>query len=191
MAGCSITQASTPTTKPAPETVQNPDAGHKRLNEVRELTRGALAEMRTLLFELRPAALADAELGDLLHHLANSITGRARIAVSTIIEGQCSLPVETKIGLYRIAQEALNNVAKHSGASSAAVKLSCQPGRVELSVKDNGQGFDLSCVQAESLGLGIMRERARAIGVALDIKSKINESTEVIALWQALRKEVK
>ena len=61
---------------------RNPDEGRKRLEEIRQLTRGALAEMRTLLLELSPAALVDADLGDLLRQLAESITGRARIPVS-------------------------------------------------------------------------------------------------------------
>ena len=160
------------------------EKGRKRLEEVRELTRGALAEMRTLLFELRPAALADADLGELLSQLAASITGRARVSVKTEIEGQCALSAETKVGLYRIAQEALNNIAKHSGAKSATVYLRCQPGRVELGIRDNGRGFDPSRVPAKSLGLGIMRERARAIGVLLDIKSKKDEGTEVTAVWE-------
>jgi PAS domain S-box-containing protein len=168
---------------------KDPDAGRKRLEEVRELTRGALAEMRTLLFELRPAALADTDLGDLLRQLAESVTGRARVSVSIQIEGQCSLLAETKIGLYRIAQEALNNIAKHSAASSATVILRCQPGKAELCIRDNGKGFDLSNVPTESLGLGIMRERAKAIGASLDLKSKINEGTEVTAVWQDLREE--
>jgi len=168
---------------------KDPDAGRKRLEEVRELTRGALAEMRTLLFELRPAALAEADLGDLLRQLAASITGRARVSVSIKIEGQCSLSAETKIGLYRIAQEALNNVAKHSSASSATVILRCQAGRVELCIRDNGKGFDLSDVPAERFGLDIMRERAKAIGASLDLRSTISEGTEVTVVWQDLQKE--
>jgi PAS domain S-box-containing protein len=168
---------------------KDPDAGRKSLEDIRELTRGALAEMRTLLLELRPAALEDAELSDLLRQLADSIAGRARVSVSAHVEGQCSLSPETKIGLYRIAQEALNNIAKHSGASSATVILHCESDRVELCIRDNGKGFDLSNVPLESLGLGIMHERAKNIGASLDIRSTINKGTEVTAIWQDLRKE--
>jgi len=102
---------------------RHPDEGRRRLEELRELTRGALAEMRTLLLELRPSALIEAELGDLLRQLAESITGRARVPVSVEVEGECALPPEVKVALYRIAQEALNNVAKHAAASQAAVSL--------------------------------------------------------------------
>lgn len=168
---------------------KDPNEGRKRLGEIRQLTRGALAEMRTLLFELRPAALADAELGDLLRQLAESITGRSRILVSAKVEGQCHLAVDTKIAFYRIAQEALNNISKHSGADSAEVLLLCHQGTAELIIKDNGRGFDLSDASGKSLGLGIMRERAKAVGAFLNITSTINEGTEVKAFWQDLRKE--
>jgi signal transduction histidine kinase len=79
--------------------------------------------MRTLLLELRPTALVDAELGALLRQLADSITGRARIPVSVEVIGHCEQAPELKVALYRIAQEALNNVAKHSGATQATVSL--------------------------------------------------------------------
>jgi PAS domain S-box-containing protein len=162
---------------------KNPEQARVRLEEIRQLTRGALAEMRTLLFELRPAALADAELGDLLKQLAESVTGRARLPVSTVIEGQCTLPPDTKIALYRIAQEALNNIAKHSGAESAQVELRRSSEKVELRVRDNGTGFDVLKASNRSLGLGIMRERARAIGATIEINSEPGRGTEVIAVW--------
>jgi len=106
---------------------RDPEEGRRRLDELRELTRGALAEMRTLLLELRPSALVDAALNDLLRQLAESITGRARVPVAVELEGKCTLSPEVKIALYRIAQEALNNVAKHAGASQATVHLRCTP----------------------------------------------------------------
>ena len=111
------------------------------------------------------------------------------MSVSFQIEGQCHLPAETKIGLYRIAQEALNNVAKHSNANNASVILRCQTGKVELCIKDDGKGFDLPGISTESLGLGIMRERARTIGATLDLSTKINEGTEVMVMWRDLQKE--
>jgi len=163
---------------------RDPDEGQRRLSELRELTRGALAEMRTLLLELRPATLTEMELKDLLHQLAEAITGRARVSVTVEIEGQRPLPVEVKVALYRIAQEALNNVAKHAAASQAVVNLQCQPGQVTLRVSDDGRGFDTQNVPSESLGLSIMRERAEAIGAALKIDSQIGHGTEVVAIWK-------
>jgi signal transduction histidine kinase len=162
---------------------RNPEEGRKRLEEIRQLTRGALAEMRTLLLELRPTSLKDAELGDLLRQLAESINGRARIPVKVEVEGHSDMSVEVKIGLYRIAQEALNNVAKHSGASQAKVSLACSSQTVTMVISDNGRGFDMEEVGAQSLGLGIMKERAREIKAQLSIESRIAEGTIITVIW--------
>ncbi len=171
---------------------RDPDEGWRRLEELRQLTRGALAEMRTLLLELRPATLTEMGLADLLRQLAESITGRARVPVTVEIEGECDLPSEVKVALYRIAHEALNNVAKHAGASQAMVSLRCSPPsqrdeagmRVELCIRDDGRGFDMENVPPESLGLGIMRERAEAIGAMLKIDSQVGHGTEVVVVWK-------
>ena len=161
---------------------RDPAEGQRRLAEMRELTRGALAEMRTLLLELRPAALMEADMGDLLRQLAESITGRARIPVSVTIEGSCQTSPEIKVALYRIAQEALNNAAKHSDADQVAVTLRCGSNVVELIVRDDGRGFDVQSVPPEHLGVGIMRERAEAIGAQLRVESQIGQGTEIVAV---------
>jgi signal transduction histidine kinase len=148
------------------------------------LSRGALAEMRTLLLELRPSALTDAEMSELLRQLAESITGRARVPVHVSIEGDVELPVDVKVGLYRIAQESLNNVAKHAGASQATVRMRCGDD-VELEVVDDGFGFDVDAVPPDSLGLGIMRERAKDIGAELSVESEVGEGTTVRIRWTA------
>ena len=163
--------------------VRNPDEGRRRLEELRQLTRGALAEMRTLLLELRPAALVDTEMGDLLRQLAESITGRARIPVSLQVEGQCDLPPQVKVVLYRIAQEALNNVAKHAAADQTLIRLDCGEQDVMLSITDNGRGFERSNTPLESLGLGIMRERAESVGAKLDIESEPGQGTQLTVTW--------
>jgi signal transduction histidine kinase/ligand-binding sensor domain-containing protein len=164
---------------------RDPEEGQRRLAEVRELTRGALAEMRTLLLELRPAALIEAELGDLLRQLGEAIAGRARVPVDVQIEGDCSnMSPEVKVAFYRIAQEALNNVAKHSGATLATVRLRCELTQVELHVTDDGRGFDVSVIPPDHLGVGIMRERAEVIGAELAIRSEAGKGTEVVAVWR-------
>ncbi len=170
---------------------RNQEEGRRRLEEIRQLTRGALAEMRTLLFELRPASLAESDLGPLLHQLAESVTGRARIPVEVTVEGVCGVPPDVKIAIYRIAQEALNNIGKHSGASVAKVNLTCDQYGVELSITDNGKGFDPVEKSTSSLGLGIMNERARGIGALIDIKSQIGKGSEVNVQWSNRLKETK
>jgi PAS domain S-box-containing protein len=159
------------------------DEGRKRLEEVRQLTRGALAEMRTLLLELRPDSLAEADIEYLLKQLGESITGRSRMPVTVTVTGRCNVPVDIKIALYRIAQEALNNVVKHAGAKTASVSLLCRAARVTLQVSDDGQGFNSRAVPPNSLGLNIMRERAREIGASLAIRSKAGGGTTVRASW--------
>ncbi len=167
---------------------RDPDEGRERSQELRELTRGALAEMRTLLLELRPSALQEAQLDDLLRQLAESITGRARVPVAVDVADncpldQCLLPPKVKIAFYRIAQEALNNVAKHAGTCQAELSLRCQPGQVELCICDDGCGFDLTAVPPDHLGLSIMRERAANVGAALTIDSQTGRGTEVVVRW--------
>jgi len=172
----------------------DPAEGRQLLQELRQLSRGALAEMRTLLLELRPAALMEASLGDLLRQLAEAFTGRTSMPVRLQVEGHCALPPDVHVALYRIAQEALNNVAKHAHATEVHIDLrwSCTPpnpeGRQEheaqLRIGDNGCGFDLRSAPADRLGLGIIRERAQAVGAALDIRSEVGKGTEITVIWK-------
>jgi signal transduction histidine kinase len=162
----------------------DPAEGRQRLKELNELTRGALAEMRTLLLELRPAALEEAVVSDLLRQLADSFTGRARVPVTLQVESECALPPRVKVVLYRIAQEALNNVAKHANASQVIVRLRCGSQGIKLQISDDGRGFDASRVAPEHLGLGIMRERAASIDARLKIESQVGCGTEVEVMWQ-------
>ncbi len=161
----------------------NPAEGKRRLEEVRRLTRGALAEMRTLLVELRPNALTEIPLPTLLRQLTEAMVSRApQIAIHFTAQGDCSLPADVQVGFYRIAQEALNNVVKHARASQAVVSLRlCEP--VRLIVADNGAGFDPGAVSADHLGLRIMRERAEAIGARLSVYSEPGEGTQISVLW--------
>jgi signal transduction histidine kinase len=162
---------------------RKPEEGLRRLEELRQLSRGALAEMRIMLLELRPAALDEAELEYLLRQLAESITGRSRVPVTVKVDGQCPLPIEVKIALYRIAQESLNNMAKHARAKQVIVNLHCEPERVILRVTDDGKGFDRASIRPDSLGLGIMRERAASIGALLSIESEVGQGTSIEAIW--------
>ena len=157
--------------------------GGRRLEELRQLTRGALAEMRTLLLELRPATLVESELGELLKQLSEAFAGRTRIPAKLNINGHCQLPPNVKIAIFRIAQEALNNTSKHSGASEVTISLDCDENWVKLIVKDNGVGFEQNQLTPDHLGLSIMRERAEAIGAKFNIQSQSGEGTQVIVEW--------
>ncbi len=157
----------------------NPEEARRRLEELRQLARGALAEMRTLLLELRPSALTDTALPDLLRQLTEAVVGRARIPVELAIDGECCVDPEIQVAVYRIAQEALNNVVKYSRATQVNVSLRLRSDSLLLSVLDNGVGFDPGRVPANHLGLRIMRERAEAIGARLSIYSEPGEGTQV------------
>jgi nitrate/nitrite-specific signal transduction histidine kinase/PAS domain-containing protein len=173
--------------------------GRQLLGELRQLSRGALAEMRTLLLELRPTALVEASLSDLLRQLAEAVTGREGIPVAVTIEGRCDLPPDVHVSLYRIAQEALNNVAKHAQASQVNICLRCATSsesysegeeacgeRIELCIRDDGRGFDPQNVPPDRLGLGIIRERAQDIGAELRIESTLGAGTQVIVAWNSV-----
>jgi PAS domain S-box-containing protein len=162
---------------------RNPAEARRRIDELRELTRGALAEMRTLLLELRPAKLMEIDLADLLRQLAESVTGRTRIPIMVQVEGNEAISDEVKVALYRIAQEALNNVAKHSQAKHGVIKVRRSAEMVELSVTDDGCGFVFAHIAPQHLGLGIMRERAEDIGASLTIQSQPGQGTTISVHW--------
>jgi two-component system nitrate/nitrite sensor histidine kinase NarX len=162
---------------------QNPEGVRRRLPELHRLTSGALAEMRTLLLELRPSALVEIELGELLQQAVSAFSGRSRTKASLRLVGRRPLPVPVQLGLYRIAQEGLNNVAKHARAEQVELFLQMEPDRVELRIRDNGRGFDPESVPAGCMGLSILRERARAIDAGLEVTSQPGEGTEIVAIW--------
>jgi two-component system nitrate/nitrite sensor histidine kinase NarX len=164
----------------------NPAEGQRRLEELRQMTRGALAEMRTLLVELRPNALVEVPLATLLRQLTEAMVSRARIHIQLSAEGERKLPPDVQVGLYRIAQEALNNVVKHAKATHAVVTLRMGE-TVRLTVADDGGGFDPGAITADHLGLHIMRERADAIGAQLSVYSEPGEGTQVSVLWGVMR----
>ncbi len=164
---------------------RNPDEGRRRLEELHQLTRGALAEMRTLLVELRPSALVEAPLSDLLRQLGEAFMGRTRVPVTLNVDTNCTVSSEeVKVALYRIAQEALNNVSKHANASQVTIGLYCTDDRVEMSIQDDGCGFDPTLIPLDHLGVGIMHERARAVGATLCVESQTGHGTSITTLYR-------
>jgi signal transduction histidine kinase/streptogramin lyase len=163
---------------------KDPERGQQQLEEVRLLTRGALAEMRSLLLELRPEALAQTKMDNLLRQLGRAMTGRTGVPVAVHADVQCLLPAEVQIALYRIAQEALSNAAKHAEASRVEVRFQCEAGQAELSIHDDGRGFDVDSVPPGHFGLGIMQERATSIGTVLEVDSGPGGGTEVRVIWE-------
>ncbi len=161
----------------------DPAQGRAKLEELRLAVRGALAEMRTLLLELRPTAIADADMQQLMRQLADSTMGRTGINVSWRIEGDCTMGPDRKVVLYRTMQEALNNVIKHAAAENARLVLRETERAVELVITDDGEGFDPTQVTSDHLGLNMMRERIEGNGGSLHIESHPHEGTEIHAVW--------
>jgi PAS domain S-box-containing protein len=151
--------------------------------ELRQLTRGALAEMRTLLLELRPATLTQTRLSDLIKQLCEAFIGRSRLPIKLSIEGDRMLPPEVQVAFYRIAQESLNNVFKYARATEVNVSLFLSASGAHFEVCDNGIGFDMSTSKPTSLGMRIMHERAEAIGAAFHLSSTPGSGTCVEVIW--------
>jgi PAS domain S-box-containing protein len=159
------------------------EEAQRSTEELRQLTRGALAEMRTLLLELRPATLTQTRLSDLIRQLCEAFIGRSRLPITLKIEGDCKLPPEVQVACYRIAQESLNNVFKYARATEVNVYLFISPACVRFEVCDNGIGFDISSTKPTSLGMRIMRERAEAIGADFHISSSPGSGTCLEVTW--------
>jgi two-component system nitrate/nitrite sensor histidine kinase NarX len=159
------------------------DEARKSLEDLRRLTRAAQAEMRALLAELRPSALTDTDLGDLLYLLGNALSGRINIPVKVNVAKEIILPAEIQVAFYRVCQEALNNVAKHAKASRVDIDLVHDGTAVELHIRDDGMGFNPEETFAGHYGLSMMRERAEAVGAQLSVTSQPGHGTEFFMRW--------
>ena len=163
----------------------DPEAARDTTAELRQLTRGALAEMRTLLLELRPAALTQTRFRDLLKQLTEALVGRSRLPIELTVDGERTLPPDVQVALYRIAQESLNNIVKYARAAKVVIHLVFSTAGVYMEIVDDGVGFDPLEIKPASLGMRIMRERAEVIGAELNIESQRGQGTRVTASWVA------
>ena len=151
------------------------------LDYVLSLAQAALAEMRALIFELRPESLEQNGLVVVLNHQAESLRVRHRLEVNTQLGEEPAGPLEVKQAMYRIAQEALHNVVKHARATHVDLTLASVEGRLRLEVRDNGAGFDAGGDFPGHLGLRSMRERAAQHGGTLTVHSTPGAGTWLVA----------
>ena len=159
------------------------DKARKNLNQLRQLTRGALAEMRMLLLELRPTSLRTTSLHELLDHLAEATMSRKEIDISTTMNKSISIPIDTKMVFYRIAQECLNNISKHSKASNASIDVTQIGSDLMMVVTDDGRGFDPSEQADKGMGLSILQERVDSIHATINIESEPQNGTTIMVSW--------
>jgi len=152
------------------------------LARARQLAKCGLEDARRLLLGLRPKSLEGAHLSDALNQLAERFSRDCGIHCTFSASGRShKLPEEIENELYRVAQEALCNVRKHSHAGSASILLKYGSGGVVLAIKDNGQGFEIRRGQAGAHGFGLptMCERANRLGGTMDINTEQGAGTEV------------
>ena len=163
---------------------RDPDKGRQMLAHLRDVTTSALAELRTLLIELRPSVALQVELGELLQQLARALRSRIEKPVDVSLDGTAVLPAEVQVTFYRVAQAALGNIAKHAARARVQVTLRCTPESATMIVTDDGPGFDVAEVARQGrTGLEIMRERAVAVGASLDIDSSREQGTRLVLRW--------
>jgi len=158
---------------------RDPGAVKEKLGDLRELQRDALAEMRSLIFELRPGSLEREGLANALRTHVAAVEGRLGLPIVLDVADVGRLPLPTEDALYRIAQEALHNIVKHARAGTVRIELAREGAEVVLRVSDDGVGFDPREVPDDHLGLAGMRSRAERVGGHLDVHSAPGGGTEI------------
>lgn len=167
---------------------QDREGAQTSLHRLRQLTTGALAEMRLLLLELRPSSLVQTPLTTLIRNLCDAFMAKYSIPIAPIFttNNATLLPAEVKETAYRIAQEALNNIGKHAKASQVTIWLSESEAGLHLRIQDDGKGFDVSQFQPDHLGLEIMQERASEVAAQLLVESAPGAGTTLTFEWKTL-----
>jgi two-component system sensor histidine kinase UhpB len=159
-------------------------ASRQRLQDSAALVDSTLQSIESVMAELRPPLLDEYGLAAALGWHAEEFSRRSGIRVSVTErapEAAKTLRLEAALALYRIAQEALNNVLKHSRARHAEIEIEEAEGHVVLAVRDDGEGFDLAAMRRGRLGMSTMRERAEAAGGALHVETAPGRGTRVVA----------
>ncbi len=152
----------------------------ERLAQLETQARDVHLEMDALIKQLRPASLEDRGLAPAITELADKWAAQHETPVDLTVRGERELPLNIEQALYRIAQEALNNVARHAEASQVTIVLEYETDTITLTITDNGQGFDPEKSQPpQSLGLRSMNERAAEVGGKVTINSTTGKGTQL------------
>jgi signal transduction histidine kinase len=159
----------------------DPIRARTQLEHLQGLTRAAMTEMRSLIFELRPAELETEGLAAALRKHVEVLQRLYEPEIQLRVEGDRRLPPDIERGLLRIAQEALGNALRHADARRVELLLAAHDSRVSIRVEDDGRGFDLeeAVTRSRRLGLTSMRERAEALGGTLAVESRPGQGTSV------------
>jgi signal transduction histidine kinase len=149
------------------------------LRDAQALAEAGLAEMRALIFELRPEFLSQEGLVVALQRQVAAVRARHQLSITVDATDEPEAVPAIKEALYRVGQEALNNIAKHARARAVVITLESSAGEVVLRVRDDGRGFDTGTTFPGHLGLRSMRERAASVGGVITISSAPGQGTEV------------
>jgi signal transduction histidine kinase len=160
---------------------KDPQRAGEPLNYVLSLAEAGLAEMRALIFELRPETLENEGLVAALERQIAALRARHELDVVTDFVAEPAIALPAKEALYRVAQEATNNIVKHARASQVHIALQQEDGLLTLTVADDGRGFDAGRDFPGHLGLKTMRERVERLGGTLHIESRPGRGTQVQA----------
>jgi len=157
-----------------------PDKARSQVEQLSQMAQRALHETRGLIFALRPAALGDQGLVPALRQLTEEAARRQGLQIELNTNGERRIPLDHEQALYRICQEALANVTKHSGVNSASVSLEYEAHRTTLEVRDRGRGFDQDKPRnSHSLGLISIQERAKAVGGTVELTAAPGQGTSL------------
>ena len=153
-----------------------------RFDDAQGLLESTVQQVRNVMADLRPAVLDDYGLAAALDAFAKPFGERLGIPIAVLGELQPRPSIAVETALFRIAQEALNNVGKHARARNVVVKLETRPAGLRLTVDDDGAGFEPACARAgvPTYGVITMRERAEAVGADLRIQSAPGRGTRVV-----------
>jgi len=157
------------------------EAAGERLNKTEKLVQQAQQELTSLIRELRPVALEGKGLVAALRELLPQWSQQNEIVANLHVGEFQALPVTVEEALFRVVQEALSNIARHSQASLVQITLNVTDETISLSVQDNGQGFDLTHLEHRGVGLHSMQERMKALGGDLKLESAPGEGTQIVA----------
>ena len=160
---------------------RDPGRAKKHLVEADALVDAVRKELTSLVDELRPLSLEEQDFVEILKEHAIEWSNRSGIELDVDIQGDSELSLETRETLFRIAQEALANIARHSAASHADVSLEYGMDSVTLTIKDNGRGFE-PYGQHAGLGLSSMRERAEVLGGSFKVESAPGQGTQIVVI---------
>ena len=160
---------------------RDPEAVADPLDYVLSLAEAGLAEMRALIFELRPESLKTEGLVAALGKQTTALKARHEIEVEATLCEEPEASLEAKEAAYRIAQEALHNTVKHARANKVEIKMECDPARITLELSDDGVGFDMRDDFPGHLGLRSMRERASRLGGTLEVETAPGRGTRIRA----------